>query len=324
MRTIINKILSLSIALFALLVTGCIDVKQDIWINEDGSGKLVFDVGLSKQFKAMMDLEKGFGGLGELEGLGEGGDKEKDAEPEDQESVPFSQAPEDVIKELKESKYVTSAEFKEVSKGKYERTIYTIELSDITKINEVMKSSSLGSGIENLGGEEGLSENNDFSLKKTDSGTFELSAKLEGKEEEEEADPTEAAFAATMMKEMFGDAGMSIRVHAPAVSHNGKEVEGAVVWTMLLADLASGKSLEAKGEFKGGESTKNEKPEPEPELDPDPDPEPEPEPETEVTSNEEAPLATAESSNNNLLVVSIFVLAAVLLLGIIVVSRKKN
>ena len=310
MRTITNKILSLSIALFALLVTGCIDVKQDIWINEDGSGKLVFDVGLSKQFKAMMDLEKGFGGLGE------GGDKEKDAEPEDQESVPFSQAPEDVIKELKESKYVTSAEFKEVSKGKYERTIYTIELSDITKINEVMKSSSLGSGIENLGGEEGLSENNDFSLKKTDSGTFELSAKLEGKEEEEEADPTEAAFAATMMKEMFGDAGMSIRVHAPAVSHNGKEVEGAVVWTMLLADLASGKSLEAKGEFKGGESTKNEKPEPEPEL--------EPEPETEVTSNEEAPLATAESSNNNLLVVSIFVLAAVLLLGIIVVSRKKN
>jgi len=314
MRTITNKILSLSIALFALLVTGCIDVKQDIWINEDGSGKLVFDVGLSKQFKAMMDLEKGFGGLGELEGFEEDGDKEKDAEPEGLDSVPFSQAPEDVIKELKESKYVTGAEFKEASEGKYERTIYTIELSDITKINEVMKSSSLGAGIENLGGEEGLSENNDFSLKKTDSGTFELSAKLEGNKEEAADDPTEAAFAATMMKEMFGDAGMTIRVHAPAVSHNGKEDEGAIVWTMLLADLASGKSLEAKGEFKGGESSKKEKPEPEPE----------PEPETEVTSNEDAPVAATESSNNNLLVVSIFVLAAVLLLGIIVVSRKKN
>ena len=309
MKTIINKILAPSIALLTLLITGCIDVKQDIWINEDGSGKLVFDVGLSKQFKAMMDLEKGFGGLGELEGLEEDGDKEKDAEPEGLDSVPFSQAPEDVIKELKESKYVTGAEFKEASEGKYERTIYTIELSDITKINEVMKSSSLGAGIENLGGEEGLSENNDFSLKKTDSGTFELSAKLEGNKEEE-ADPTEAAFAATMMKEMFGDAGMTIRVHAPAVSHNGKEDEGAIVWTMLLADLASGKSLEAKGEFKGGESSKKEKPEPEPEP--------------EVTSNEEDPVAASEGSNNNLLVVSIFVLAAVLLLGIIVVSRKKN
>ncbi len=318
MRTITNKILSLSITLFALLVTGCIDVKQDIWINEDGSGKLVFDVGLSKQFKAMMDLEKGFGGLGELEGLEEGGDKGKDAEPEDQESIPFSQAPEDVIKELKKSKHVTSAEFKEVSDGKYERTIYTITLSDITKIKEVMKSSSLGSGIEELGGEEGLSENNDFTLKKTESGTFELNALMEGNKEED-ADPTEAAFAATMMKEMFGDAGMTIRVHAPAVSHNGKEQDGAIVWTVLLADLAAGKSLEAKGEFKGGESSKTEAPsEPIPTL---------PEPEnnaTEVTSIEEAPVASVQSSNNNLLVVSIFALAAVLLLGIIVVSRKKN
>ena len=311
MKTIINKILAPSIALLTLLITGCIDVKQDIWINEDGSGKLVFDVGLSKQFKAMMDLQKGFG---DLEGFEEEGDE--GAAPEKPEAIPFGQAPEEVIKELKKIKHVTSAEFKESSDGKYERTIYTIELSDITKIKEVMKSSSLGSGIEELGGEEGLSENNDFSLIKTESGTFELNAIMEGNKEEN-ADPTEAAFAASMMKEMFGDAGMTIRVHAPAVSHNGKEKDGAIVWTMLLADLAGGKSLEAKGEFKGGESTKKEEPkEEEPK---------EEEPEVSVDiSVDEAPKAAAESSNNNLLVVSIFVLAAVLLVGIIALSRKKS
>ncbi len=314
MKTIINKILAPSIALLTLLITGCIDVKQDIWINEDGSGKLVFDVGLSKQFKAMMDLQKGFGDLEGLEGLEEEG--EEGAAPEKPEAIPFGQAPEEVIKELKKIKHVTSAEFKESSDGKYERTIYTIELSDITKIKEVMKSSSLGSGIEELGGEEGLSENNDFSLIKTESGTFELNAIMEGNKEEN-ADPTEAAFAASMMKEMFGDAGMTIRVHAPAVSHNGKEKDGAIVWTMLLADLAGGKSLEAKGEFKGGESTKKEEPkEEEPK---------EEEPEVSVDiSVDEAPKAAAESSNNNLLVVSIFVLAAVLLVGIIALSRKKS
>ena len=311
MKTIINKILAPSIALLTLLITGCIDVKQDIWINEDGSGKLVFDVGLSKQFKAMMDLQKGFGDLEGLEGL-----EEEGAAPEKPEAIPFGQAPEEVIKELKKIKHVTSAEFKESSDGKYERTIYTIELSDITKIKEVMKSSSLGSGIEELGGEEGLSENNDFSLIKTESGTFELNAIMEGNKEED-TDPTEAAFAASMMKEMFGDAGMTIRVHAPAVSHNGKEKDGAIVWTMLLADLAGGKSLEAKGEFKGGESTKKEEPkEEEPK---------EEEPEVSVDiSVDEAPKAAAESSNNNLLVVSIFVLAAVLLVGIIALSRKKS
>jgi hypothetical protein len=319
MKTIINKILTLSIALFALVVTSCIDVKQDIWINEDGSGKLVFDVGLSKQFKAMMDLQKGFG---DLEGLGgleeEDGDDKDGPGPEDLESIPFAQDPEEVIKELKKSEHVTNAEFKEASEGKYERTIYTIELSDITKIKEVMKSSSLGSGIEELGGEEGLSENNDFDLTKTESGTFELSAVMEG-EKEENADPTEAAFAAAMMKEMFGDAGMTIRVHAPAVKHNGKEQDGAIVWTMLLAELASGKSLEAKGEFKGGESSKKEEPKEEEPKEEEPE-----ETNDETVSNEEAPAAATEESGSNLLVISIFVLAAVLLLGIIVISRKKN
>lgn len=313
MKTIINKILAPSIALLTLLITGCIDVKQDIWINEDGSGKLVFDVGLSKQFKAMMDLQKGFG---DLEGLEEEGDE--GAAPEKPEAIPFGQAPEEVIKELKKIKYVTSAEFKESSDGKYERTIYTIELSDITKIKEVMESSSLGSGIEELGGEEGLSENNDFSLKKTESGTFELNAIMEGNKEEN-ADPTEAAFAASMMKEMFGDAGMTIRVHAPAVSHNGKEKDGAIVWTMLLADLAGGKSLEAKGEFKGGESTKKEEPKEEEPKEEEPE-----DSSDETVSSEDAPKAAAESSNNNLLIVSIFVLAAVLLVGIIALSRKKS
>ena len=252
----------------------------------------------------------------EAEGLEEEGDE--GAAPEKPEAIPFGQSPEEVIKELKKIKHVTSAEFKESSDGKYERTIYTIELSDITKIKEVMESSSLGSGIEELGGEEGLSENNDFSLIKTESGTFELNAIMEGNKEEN-ADPTEAAFAASMMKEMFGDAGMTIRVHAPAVSHNGKEKDGAIVWTMLLADLAGGKSLEAKGEFKGGESTKKEEPKEEEPKEEEPE-----DSSDETVSSEDAPKAAAESSNNNLLVVSIFVLAAVLLVGIIALSRKKS
>ena len=55
MKTIINKIFLPLTVTITLLMTGCIDLKQDIWINEDGSGKLVFDIGLTKQFKAMMD-----------------------------------------------------------------------------------------------------------------------------------------------------------------------------------------------------------------------------------------------------------------------------
>ncbi len=242
MKTIINKIFALSIALLTFLVTGCIDLKQDIWINEDGSGKLVFDVGLTKQFKAMMDLGNGFEDL-EKEG----------AEAEDPESIQFWKSPEKVIKKLKGSKYVTNAEFKESSDAKFERTIYSIELSDITKINEVMESSSLSSGVEELGGEDS-SENNDLSITKTESGTFKLDALIEGNKEES-IDPTGDEFG--MMQKMFEDSGMTIRVHAPAVSHNGKKKGGAIVWKITLADIAAGNSLEANGEFRGGKSSNN-------------------------------------------------------------------
>jgi hypothetical protein len=242
MKTIISNLFILSIALLAFLVTGCIDLKQDIWINEDGSGKLVFDVGLTKQFKAMMDLG---GGFGDLEAETENG--------EDSDSNQFWKSPEKVIEKLKESKHVIDAEFKELSDSKFERVIYTIELSDITKINQVMESSSLSSGVEELGGD-ASSENNDLSITKTESGTFKLNAFMEGNKEES-VDPAGDEFG--MMQKMFEDSGMSIRVHAPAVSHNGKKKGGAVLWKITLADMAAGKSLIANGEFRGGKSSGN-------------------------------------------------------------------
>ena len=64
MKKFSTKIIYAFIGTLILSLSGCIDVKQDIWINKDGSGKFIFDVGISKQMKAMME---GFGGL---EGLG--------------------------------------------------------------------------------------------------------------------------------------------------------------------------------------------------------------------------------------------------------------
>ena len=241
MKIIINKIFIPLIALLTFLITGCIDIKQDIWINEDGSGKLVFDVGLTKQFKSMMNMGNAFEGL-DLE-------SEEGAEPEAAGVNPFSD-PGKAIEELEKSEHVTSAKFEESSDGKFERTIYTIELSDITKVGEVMGSSSLGEGVKELGS----SDEDELSIKKTDSGTFELSAVMQG-DKEEGVDPSGAELG--MLQEMFKDAGMTIRVHAPAISHNGKKKRGAIEWKMTLADLSAGKRLEAKGEFKGGASSDN-------------------------------------------------------------------
>ena len=51
------KILRSLIPLFcALTLSGCLDVQQEVWINPDGSGKLRFDLGLSRAF---IELDEG-------------------------------------------------------------------------------------------------------------------------------------------------------------------------------------------------------------------------------------------------------------------------
>ena len=82
--------------------------------------------------------------------------------------------------------------------------------------------SSLGAAAEQSV-ERPIDESNDFEIKKTDKGTFEILATMKGDEDEVPDDPQEAEFAATMMKQMFGDAAMMNRINAPAISQNGKE-----------------------------------------------------------------------------------------------------
>ena len=312
MKKFSTKIIYAFIGTLILSLSGCIDVKQDIWINKDGSGMFIFDVGISKQMKAMME---GFGGLQGLGGEEEGGGNE----------IPFSDDPEKVVTELKENEFVKSAEFKEAKDAKYERTIYTIELSDITKIKDVMKSSSLGAAAEQLGGEGQLDESNDFEIKKTDKGTFEILATMKGNEDEVPDDPQEAEFAATMMKQMFGDAAMTLRINAPAITHNGKEEEEAIVWTIPLADLATGGSLEAKGEFKpGGSGSSNEEPREEPKVEPKEEPKVEPKEEPKAEPKEEPKEEEEEEATKGNNTIIIGVLVAVILLLVILLMKKKK
>ena len=226
-----------------------------------------------------------------------------------------------MVEELKKNEFVTEAEFEEAVDAKYDRTIYTIQLSDITKIKDVLSSSSLGAAARELGGDNNLEENNDFELKKTDSGTYELSVSLKGNEEDKPEDPQEAEFAATMMKQMFGDAAMTLRVNAPAVTHNGKEEDASIVWTMLLADLAAGGNLEAKGEFKPGGSDSSKEEEPKEEEPKEEEPKEELTQLDAIEKKEEMVNESVKKTTNTLIIGG---LVAVILLLVVLLMRKKS
>ncbi|MFP6872998.1 MAG: hypothetical protein VCA55_05750, partial [Verrucomicrobiales bacterium] len=210
MKTLMQRTLATLSATGALLLTSCIDVKQDIWINADGSGRLILDMGISKQALEMLNSLSQLGG----EDAGEGN--------------PLTQDPEKTASDLRKSEYVTDVKWAEKEDEKYKRQIYTVEISDITRIGEIMEENPLSSSLQELAGDNAIAaaEGDEFSIEKTASGTYKLSAVSKGQQQEDQ-DPIQAL----MMKQMFGDAKLTVRVHAPAISHNGeKQEDGSILW----------------------------------------------------------------------------------------------
>lgn len=225
----------------ALFLASCINVEQDIWINEDGSGRVVVDMGISKQAEEMM---QGFG-EGLAEGLTEGlGGDAADAQPPgdlfDTEEMQL---------EIRKSEHVKSAKVTSKTDDKYTHIIYDIELKDITKLGEVQGLISEGGP---MGGDSGPMSDGDFSLTKLPNGNYKLSAKMG--EEPPAGEEAPNAMAIGMMKSMVGDAAFTISVHAKPVKHNGIVEDGAVVWTSPLADIMGGKILNIEAEFAPGGS----------------------------------------------------------------------
>ena len=225
MKALTLRILTTLCSATALLLTSCIDVKQEIWFNAEGGGKLVLNMGISKQAMEMMENLSQLGGEDAAEGN------------------PLAQDPAKTAANLKKSEFDTDVQWEEKEDEKYKRQIYTIQISDITKVGEILEENPLSGSLKELAGDSvPTSDEDEFSIEKTEAQTYKLSAVSKGQQEEQ--DPIQAL----MMKQMFGDAKLTVQVHAKAISHNGKEQEdGSILWALPLGDSLAGFSF--KGEF---------------------------------------------------------------------------
>ena len=251
MKIILRKLLVPLTGIAALLLASCVDVEQDIWINEDGSGRIVLKKGFSKEMTQMMD---GLGqslGEGLSEGLGDGvgegvGDQVASAVD------PFNL--DEVEKKLKANPNVSSVKLTKEKGEEFTYMVADVELKDITKVHEIMdlladEGPMPGSEGEGEGGEAQAEPEVLFKLTKTDSGTYKATGSL--KPPPSEGDDM-AGMGAGMIKGMVGDAAFTYRIHAKPSKHNGTKEGDAIVWEIGLADLLGGKSLEIDGEFTPG------------------------------------------------------------------------
>ena len=218
MYKLAKRALSAATAAATMLLVSCFSFEQDIWINKDGSGRALIDMGMSKQ---MLEMAKGFG-----DAAGEGED-------------PFDIAAQK--KKIEADPNVTSVKVTEKDAGDMKHFIYDVEIKDMTKMGDIQKG-ILEDGPAN-GGD---GPDNDFKIEKLPNGNYKIAGKIAGEEGAEA--PDEAALG--IMKPMFGDNAFTIRVHGPPVKHNGKLEGDTAVWSLKLIDMATGGKLDIEAEVK--------------------------------------------------------------------------
>lgn len=224
-----DRVFATAFLLLAALITpSCIDFEQDIWLAEDGGGRILIKVGISKKALSMA------GGLGALSG---GGGEDS-----------FNIDVEELRKTLEDDPNVKSFDVREEETETHQLVIADVEVEDLTKLDNVQSPGLMA--------EPGATGEGDFSITRTDAGTYKLAMKLAAPGEDAGADSGEddsAGIAAAAIEaaaaQLIGDAAITLRVHADAVSHNGVEEDGAIVWRSPLTALMKGNAFDAQGEF---------------------------------------------------------------------------
>lgn len=192
-------------AAFAFLVTaGCFEVTEQYHFNPDGSGKVVFDVGLGQQLAAFAESE--------------GGD-------------PWAEMRENFEKaktEAESDPNITTVTLEEKDVADMHRFIITAQVKDMTKAKDSMQ---------NIGGEDDSPGDTQLSITRSgDAFAFNRAIKMGNDEEPENPG------AAALMKSMFAGRYYTVQVHGAGVSAQGGEAkEGYVEFRKSLVEMMSSK-----------------------------------------------------------------------------------
>ncbi len=216
-----------------LSFSGCIEYLEEIWINDDGSGKLKIDLGVAESF---VSLGKNFGMQDSMQDMTKQYLKRKE--------------------ELEQNPNVKKADFKEFTENGLHHFVFEIEVKDIFKVGELTKKLEM-SQLDSQG-QQDTSGKSEIKIEKLPNGNIQFVQIFKG-ERKESTQTNDSSIVANdsvsqaMATAMFGDKGVTIRIHAPQIiSSNGKldEQMKSVEWKIGLAELAKGSfSKELKAEI---------------------------------------------------------------------------
>jgi hypothetical protein len=205
MRNRSRSALAVVLPVLSLALTGCFELKEEIWFNKDGTGRLTVSVGMDQKMHDERSDAK----------------KKKDEEKTKKQKEAIEKNPN-----------VTKCEISTKSEnGMYYETT-DISLKDVSKLPETLKEF-----------QQGLEASEDvLTVKKLDDGNYEFFQTF-GKKKPPEKEPTPEEkkigddITAKLAKEL-GDHKLTVVVHGEGFgATNGTAAEKSVTWAYKLADL---------------------------------------------------------------------------------------
>jgi len=236
--------LGLAVVLAAsLLFTGCFEILEEIWVNNDGTGRIKIDIGVSE---AMMSM-----------GNGEGDDSTFSSLDAD-----FQKTKEEVEKNPK----IKRIDFKQYTDGGMKHFVFDVEVNDLSALNDFQRIVYAGKDSSEEGAEKGMPlENSDLTIEKKDGKIVfvrtigEKTADQEvGQMAESDTSGQDSSGKAVeemgnaMAGAMFGNYNYTVRLHADNISTaNGKidDQKKMVEWKIPFGQLVTGKHKELRAEI---------------------------------------------------------------------------
>lgn len=213
------------VAALAVVLPGCFEIKEDVWIEKDGTGRIKVEIGVDRTAMGNM----------------------ADTTPEKKAKEEAKRAEKKA--ELEKDPNVTKVEITARKEGDLDFETTEISFKDMTKAPDTLaKLKSKGSG----------KDEDSFTIKKLENGNYEFFQTFGHKnkpaaegEQDPEAKKMADAMKANMVKSL-GEHKITIKLHGPSiVSSNGKAEGATATWEEKLAKIMgddSGKGMELKAE----------------------------------------------------------------------------
>lgn len=215
-----RRFLALTLLLTScIILSGCFEFRQKVWINPDGSGRVLMDIGVQQAGNR--------GAAGRKDGPSK-----------------FEREVQEARERLSKDPNIKSVRMSQETREGMLHTVFDIEVNDLTKLADSMRQTTLAAAPD--GKVEGAEQMVAPVIEKQPNGDYDFRVSLDPRQKKRPAgNPQTERFAEQMAEKMFAGRFWTTVLHAPKVVETNGQLNATsnlVEWKIPVAQLASDKA----------------------------------------------------------------------------------